>query len=137
MHRLEYILKTLIELHDAQSYIPMIVSMERKDSSLIPSHIYIFPAFYSFDRCVTIPQVLAQTFSKDHDDAAAEDVFELSIYMTDSSDLPSIRAIAKEMAVTFPQICWLNLMFKTRCDIVSSFLVDHRAMIILTTPWFK
>jgi hypothetical protein len=112
-------------LHNAQSFLPIVVSLERKDDSLVPSHIWIFPAFYSVDRSATIPQVLADSFDKDHDYSTAEYVFELSIYLTDSSDLPSTLAMAKKLAVSFPQIVWLNLWFQRRCDIVS-FLFDHR-----------
>ena len=51
--------------------------------------------------------------------AKADSVRELSIYLIDSSDLPSIYALAKDMAVSFPEINWLYLRFERRCDIVS------------------
>ena len=51
--------------------------------------------------------------------AKAESVRRLSIYLIDSSDMPSISALAKDMAVSFPQIDWLDLIFERRCEIVS------------------
>ena len=56
----------------------------------------------------------------------------LSIYLIDSSDIPSIYALAKEMAVYFPQISWLNLWFERRCNIVSFLLTvyDYNLKII-------
>jgi hypothetical protein len=80
----------------------------------------IFPAFYSVDRRATIPQVLAQSFSKEKYDYKAEYVSDLAIYLIDSSDMPSIRALAKDMAVTFPNIDWLNLWFKIVSFLYSS-----------------
>jgi hypothetical protein len=80
--------------------------------------------FYSVNRRTTIHQVLAQSFSKDQGDlsAKANNIYELSIYMIDSSDMSSIYALAKDMAVTFPQISLLYLWFERRCEIVSFLL---------------
>ena len=67
-------------------------------------------------------QVLAESFCKDQGSylvANAENVYKLSIYLIDSSDLPSISALAKNMAVRFPRIGWLHLWFERRCEIVS------------------
>ena len=50
-------------------------------------------------------------------------VRELSFYLIDSSDIPSISALAKNMAVSFPQIGYLNLCFERRCEIVSLLIV--------------
>jgi hypothetical protein len=55
----------------------------------------------------------------------ADNVHELSIYLIDSSDMPSIYTLARNMVVSFPQIGYLNLCFERRCEIVSfSFTVD-------------
>jgi hypothetical protein len=85
--------------------------------------------FYSVDRrtTVTISQVLTQSFCKDNLKskymlAQAERVRKLSIYLIDSSDMPSIYALAKDMAVSFPRIGWLDLWFERRCEIVSFLL---------------
>jgi hypothetical protein len=120
-----HILKTLKELHDAQLFLPIVLTLDREGFTPGPDHISIFPAFYSVDRRATIPQVLAQSFCKDQGNymlAKAGSVRELSIYLIDSSDMPSISALAKGMAVSFPQIAWLNLYFERRCEIVSFLL---------------
>ena len=55
-------------------------------------------------------------------------IHELSIYLryylidSESSDMPSISALAKDMAVSFPQIVWLNLWFERRCEMVNFLL---------------
>ena len=51
--------------------------------------------------------------------AKADNITQLSIYLIDSSDMPSINA--QDMAVSFPRVDWLNLWFKRRCEIVSLF----------------
>ena len=63
----------------------------------------------------------------------ADNILELSIYLTDSSDTPSIYALAKDMAVGFPQIHWLNVCFEHRCEIVSFLLTDDD----YNHTWFK
>jgi hypothetical protein len=71
---------------------------------------------------------LAEYFRKDQGEymlAKANMVFEISIYLIDTSDMPSIYALAKGLAVIFPQIHWLNLWFERRCEIVS-FLLTSR-----------
>ena len=119
------ILKTLKELHN-QLFLPIVFTFNAGHD------ISIFPAFYSLDRRATISQVLAQSFCKDRSNYhyksvtkfKAGDFFQLSIYLTDSFDLPSIYTLAKDMAVNFPQINWLylNLLFERRCEIVSFLL---------------
>ena len=47
---------------------------------------------------------------------------ELSIYLIDRSEISSISALAKDMALTFPQIGCLNLWFERGCEIVSFLL---------------
>ena len=54
--------------------------------------------------------------------AKVDSVYDLSIYLIDSSDIPSIYALVKDMTVSFPQIGWLNLWFERRCEIVSFLL---------------
>ena len=51
--------------------------------------------------------------------AKADNITQLSIYLIDSSDMPSINA--QDMAVSFPRVDWLNLWFQRRCEIVSLF----------------
>jgi hypothetical protein len=122
------ILKTLKEFYNAQLFFPIVLILEREDFSPRPDHITIFPAFYSVDRCATMHQLLAQSLCKDQGSymvANPNNFFTLSIYLIDSSDMPSISALAKNMAVSFPQICYLNLYFERRCDIVSFlFVID-------------
>ena len=49
-------------------------------------------------------------------------VTELSIYLIDSFDMPSIYTLAKDMAVSFLRTGRLNLWFERRCEIVSFLL---------------
>ena len=121
------ILKTLEELRNTQLFLPIILILERDYFTPDSDHITIFPTFYSIDRRATIHQELAQCFCKDQTSymvAKANSVLALSIFLTDSSDIPSISALAKVMAVCFPRIDWINLSFKRRCDIVSFSVVD-------------
>ena len=55
--------------------------------------------------------------------ANPNNILELSIYLIDSSDITSISALAKNMAVSFPQIGYINLCFEHQCDIVSFLIV--------------
>ena len=112
-------------MHNAQLFLPIILTLGSEDGTRFYHHVGIFPAFYSVDRRATIPQVLAQSFCKDQGDfmpAKAENIFHLSIYLTDSSDMPSIYALAKDMVVSFPQIARFDLWFERRCEIVSFLL---------------
>ena len=95
----------------------------------VQGKITIFPAFYSVDRRSTISQVLAKVSNNfdrqgggDYMNAEPYNVTQLSIYLIDSSDLPSIYALAKDMGVSFPRIEWLTLRFERRCEIVSILL---------------
>ena len=47
--------------------------------------------------------------------AKADNISQLSIYLIDSSDIPSIHGFAKD-------IIWFNLWFEGRCEIVSFLL---------------
>jgi hypothetical protein len=92
---------------------------------VVVGHIDIFPSLYSVDRRATIRQVLAQSFCKDQGNCKvtkADDMTKLSIYLIDDSDIQSIYALAKDVAVSFPRIDRLNLLFKRRCEIVSFLL---------------
>ena len=127
---LSIILKTLKELHNAHLFLPMVFTLERESFITVTDHIGIFPAFYSPDRCATIRQVLAQSFSKGQGKymvTKADNITQLSIYLFDSSEMSSTYALAKDMAVSFPRIGWLNLWFERRCEIVSFLLTvdDH------------
>ena len=118
------ILKTLKGLHNAQLSLPIVLILDIGYST--PFQISIFPAFYSVNRRVTIPQVLAQSFSKDLHKGdgicIGANITDLSMYLIDSSDMPAIFALAKGMAVAFPRIGRLNLWFERRCEIVSFLL---------------
>ena len=119
------ILNDLKELHNAQLFPPIILTLEGGGGLHFYNHVSIFPAFYSVDRRATIPQVLAQPFGKDQGDfmrAKAENIFILSIYLIDSSDMPSIYALAKDMVVSFPEIGQIDLWFERRCEIMSFLL---------------
>ena len=120
------ILKTLKEFHtgNAQLFFPIVLTLEREGFTLSPDHISIFPPFYSVDRCATIHHLLAKSFLKDPRKGSylvvdLNNIRKLSIYLVDSSDIPSISALAKNMALSFPQIDFLNLFFERRCEIVS------------------
>ena len=122
-----HILKSLKELHNnnAELSLPIVLTLQRESFTPYPDHISIFLAFYSIDRWATIHQVLVQSFSKEQDGymvASADNVRELSFYLFDSSDIPLISALAKNMAVSFPHIGHLNLCFERLCEIVSFLL---------------
>ena len=115
------VLKILKELHNAQLSLPIVFLSD----FTYPYHIAIFPAFYSVDRRATISQVLIQFYNNFHSKGQggyADTVTILSIYLIDSSDLPSIYALAKHMAGSFPRVDCLNLQFERRCEIVSFLL---------------
>ena len=122
------ILKSLKKLRDAQLFLPIVLTLDR--DSFLPFHgsISIFPVFCSVDGRATIHQVLAQSFCKDQDNysmltkADGSSFYELSIYLINSSDIPSIYALLKDMAVIFPQIGLLYLWFERQCEIVSLLL---------------
>ena len=121
------ILKALKELHNAQLFLPIVLMLERISFYSVCGHISIFPAYYAVDRRATIHQALAQSFNNDKgvyrlQVTKADDIRELSIYLIDSSDMPSVYALVKDMVVSFPQISWLNLWFERRCEIVSLLL---------------
>ena len=114
-------------MRNTQLILPIILTLERDIFTPDSDHISIFPTFYSADRRDTIHQVLVQYFHKDEANYMVtneHNVRELSIFLTDSSDLPTISALVNVMAVCFPQIDWLNLWFERRCDIVSFFFVN-------------
>ena len=51
--------------------------------------------------------------------AKADNISQLSIYLIDFSDIPSIYGFTKDMVVRFPRIGWFNLWFEGRSEIVS------------------
>jgi hypothetical protein len=124
------ILITLKELHNVQLFLPIVLTLKCHEFNQCPVHVSIFPAFYSVDRRAAIPQVLAQSFYKDRGDYKVAGrkvgrVYELSIYLIESSDIPSICALAKDMPLKFIRVKKLNLFFERRCVIVSFlFTVD-------------
>jgi len=117
-----HIAETLKELHNAQSFLPIVVILAREGFLPYARHITTFPLFYSVDRWATMHQVLTQSFCKDQGYslvANADNIDELSIYLIDYSDIPSISALLKSMAVGFPRIHYLNLCFDRRPEIPS------------------
>ena len=129
------ILIALKELHDAQLLLPIVFTFRLgyycNYLTYIPIYVRrfgIFPAFYSVDRFATVSQILAESFRKDQGkdsdvDARADMIFEISIYLIDTSDMPSFYALAKELAVSFHQIVWLNLYFDSRRPLSPLFLL--------------
>ena len=116
---LRNLLKTLKEFYNVQLFLPIVLTMEHGSFSTNPDHISIFPAFYSVNRRSTIPQVLVQSFGDKYVYARDSSFLGLSIYLFDSSDMPSIYALAMDVSTIFPRIGWINLMFERRCAIVS------------------
>ena len=126
---------TLKELHDAQLFIPIALTLQFEGVRLCPNHISIFPSFYSVDRRATIAQALSQSLLKNKANylsSTPDNFVELSIYLIDSCNImmPSISALAKDMAMSFRRISRLNLSFKHRCGIVSFLLT----VMTKTTP---
>jgi len=76
----------------------------------------IFPAFYSLDRWATIHQVLTKYMNEErgpsYQRADVDNVVQLKIYLIDSSDMPSIYSLAKNMLESFPQIIRLYFYFQ-------------------------
>ena len=56
--------------------------------------------------------------------ANAQEFRDLSIYLTYSSDMPSILALVKDMTIIFSDITWIGLWFDPQFIIVS-FLLTH------------
>ena len=98
---------------------------------VIPSnHLYI-ASLYSVDRSATIPQLLAKSFEEDRGYHVSADVdrgyhvdrvYDLSIYLIDSSDMPTVYALTSSMAWSFRRISRLNFWFERQCEIVSFLL---------------
>ena len=123
------ILKTVKELHEGQFLLPIVVTLKQVNFVVV-GHIGIFPSLCSVYRRATIHQVLAQLFCKDQGNckvSKADNIVQLSFYLIDDSDMPSIYALAKDMAISFPRIDLLNLCFKRRCEIVSYCSIDRRS----------
>ena len=58
--------------------------------------------------------------------ADVDGVLKLEVYLIDSSDMPTIHALAKGMAECFPGILRLYFLFERRCEIVSfSLTIDY------------
>ena len=118
-------LGTLKRLWNAQIHLPVVITLESSFYS-DSSKISIFPAFYSIDRHPAIHQVLAKSFDNDSSSYAlvgAGRTSQLAIYLVDSSDMPSIYALTKNMTTTFPRIDYLSFYFENSCEIVSFLLI--------------
>ena len=118
-------LGTLKRLQNAQLQLPVIVTSE---SSFYGNFgkLSIFPAFYSIDRHSSIHQTLAISFDKGSCTLAdAGRVSQLSIYLVDSCDMPSIHELTKKMTTTFSKIDYLSFYFENPCEIVSVLLIVY------------
>jgi hypothetical protein len=117
------VLKILKELRNAQLFLPIIFMHASASYGDTFTSITIYPAFCSVDPHAEIPQVLVQSLCRDH---KTENSTRLSVYLVDSSDIPSLYALAKDMAVSFPRFDHLYLFFERQCEIVSFLLtVNH------------
>ena len=119
------------QLQNVHLHLPVIVVLQCDDYTLDPKYycVCIFPTFYSIDRHSTIHRVLANSFAKDQSSytlpvADAGEISQLSIFLVDPCDMPSVHALTKNLTITFPKITTLNFSFKNPCEIVS-FFVDH------------
>ena len=125
-------MKTLKQIQNAQLHLPVVVALELDHYAELYK-ISIFPAFCSVDRHPTIHQVLAEYFDEDKTYTlpvvGTGNIYQLSIYLVDSCDMPSIQVLMKNMSVTFPEVSTLTFCFENpcRCKIVSFLLT----MIIL------
>ena len=86
------------------------------------NRISIFPPFHDWHPTV---RFLAEAFDIDQfsytlSDSRVIDGF--SIYLVDSCDLPSIQVLAKNMAITFPNITSLKIFFENPSEKIVSFL---------------
>lgn len=118
------LLETLKQFRDAQLFLPMVFTVEGNYVS--QWHIGIFPGFYNVDRIATIHQVLFESLDKDVLCAGMNEVVsQLSIYLVDSSNLPTIQALAEDMAVTLPHLTQINISFERGQNIVR-FLTEHQ-----------
>ena len=106
---------TLEEFHNAQLFLPIVFILER-ESFTPPDHITLYPMLYSVDHRATMHQLLAQSLCQDQ--GSTNNIRHLSIHLADSF------VLAKNMAVSFPQIGTLNFYFERPCEIVS-FLFNH------------
>ena len=120
-------LGTLKRLQNTQSHLPVVVTLQCMMSCSTFDKIGIFPAFYSIDRHPVIHQALAKSFGKgpcfSYKLASADGISQLAIYLVDSSDMPSIHALAKNMSMTFPKIDYLSFYFENSSEIVSFLLI--------------
>lgn len=80
------------------------------------NHIAIFPVFYSADRNATNHQLLIESLNKDLTCVEMDQVYHLSIYLN-SSNMSTIRALAMDMDIIFPNIFYLNLYVERRCEL--------------------
>jgi hypothetical protein len=92
----------------------------------------VFPTLYSADCNATNHQILVDFLNKDLTCAEIDQVSHFALYLN-PSNIPTIHALAKDMAVIFPQIVCLYLNFECQCaseitEIVS-FLLTHDVMV--------
>ena len=123
-------MKPLKRFHDAQSSLPIIFTLRRKGVYAVYTHISFFASLYSVDRSASIHQLLVKSFEEDrgyHVSADVDRVYDLSVYLIDPSDMPTVHALTKGMAVSFPCISRLNFWFERRCEIVSFLLHYDRS----------
>jgi len=87
----------------------------------------IFPTFYSADRNATNHQILVDLSNKDLTHEEMKEVTHVYLYMN-PSNMPAIHALAKDMAVIFPQIVNIYLVFEYRCEIAPQEIKDVLSM---------
>ena len=126
-------LATLKQLQSAhlELHLPVIVAL-RVDFLDGFNQISVFPIFNSIDRYPSIDQVMAESFNKleleERRPDTLTEISGLSIYLVDSSDIPSIHVLTKNMTTRFPGIIWLTFCFENPCEIVS-FLIIIRVVV--------
>ena len=133
------LLGTLKRLQNSQLHLPVVITLESSSYSGF-AKISIFPAFYSIGRHPAIHQVLAESFDKDPGSYTLADagrISQLSIYLVDSCDIPSIHALAKNMNTSFPKIDYLTFCFENSCEIVSFLLIIIILELRSIPVWFQ
>jgi hypothetical protein len=81
----------------------------------------VFPTFYSVDRNAANHKILVDFLNKDLTRVERSRVSRVYLYMN-PSNMPTIHALAKDMAVIFPQILVIHLVFEYHYHIVSFLL---------------
>jgi len=123
--------ESLKSLQNDQLHLPIVITLEndRKDSF---DSIGIFPAFYPIDRYPAIHQVLVELFQDPFSSYMLTVKCELTIYLFDSCDMPSIHVLTKNLTMA-SQIISLNFNFENPCEIPS----QEIKKIIFSFPYLR